>query len=298
MNRDESLVFFGTGPVAAKTLEEILKHFNIEAVITKPVPPYHKGSFPVHEIAKNKNLKILECCSKQELNELIEKNPFNSKVGLVVDFGIIISQKVIDHFPLGIVNSHFSLLPQWRGADPITFSLLSGQKQTGVSLMLIVKALDEGPLLAEEKYEIKNGTDISLLTNDLTNLSIEMLIKYLPEYINGLLKPYPQKADIKPTYSRMITKEDSILDLSKPAEVLEREVRAFLGWPGSTLDLELKDGSNLRVTVAAASVGTEDSSPLSFKTSKDYFVIEKLKLPGKNEMTAKDFLNGYKDRLV
>lgn len=298
MSSKTSIVFFGTGPVAARTLYKISEEFEIEAVITKPIPSHHKGSFPVHEVAKKNSLKLLECKNKHELDDLIKKQQFKSKIGLVVDYGIIISQEVIDYFPLGIVNSHFSLLPEWRGADPITFSILSGQKETGASLMLIVDKLDEGPLLAEEKYTIQKDTNINQLTQDLTDLSIEMLIKYLPQYINGSLNPYLQNPDTKPTYSRLITKEDSVLDLTKPAEVLEREVRAYLGWPGSKLNLTLKDGKKLQITVTEAKVLSDtDESPLTLRTSKDYLKITKLKLPGKNEMTTKDFLNGYKEKL-
>lgn len=298
MSTKPSLVFFGTGPVAAKTLKEISKKFKIEAVVTKPIPPHHKGIFPVHEIAKKNNFKLLECRNKHELDDLIQKEQFKSKIGLVVDYGIIISKKVIDYFPFGIINSHFSLLPQWRGADPITFTLLSGQKETGVSLMLVVEKLDEGPLFAVEKYPIKPSTNITELTEGLTNLSIKMLINHLPKFINGEIEPYPQDNEQEPTYSKMIKKDDSILDLSKPAEVLEREVRAYLGWPGSKINLNLKNDKQLELTVTEAEVVAEpDDSPLTLKTSKDYLKITKLKLPGKNEMTAKDFLNGYKDRL-
>lgn len=293
-----SIVFFGTGPVAAKTLKEISEHFDVEAVITKPIPLHHKGIFPVHQVASENKLRVLECKNKQALDDLITTKPFNGNLGLVVDYGIIISQNVIDYFPLGIINSHFSLLPEWRGADPITFSLLSGQDKTGVSLMLIVKELDEGPLLAQEDYIIEKDTNIQQLTEDLTNLSIKMLIQYIPEYIEGNIKPYNQNKAFAPTYSRLITKEDSFLDLTKPAEALEREIRAYLGWPGSKTTLKLNNGDPLELTVTDANVIKEhDHSPLTFKTSKGYLKITKLKLPGKQEMTAKDFLNGYGSKL-
>src|SRR5205807_1457352 len=101
--------------------------------------------------------------TKEELSEVFKKHEFESILGLVVDYGLIISQDVIDNFGLGIVNSHFSLLPQWRGADPITFAILSGQTETGVSLMLINAKMDEGPLLAQEKLPIGKQATTSQL---------------------------------------------------------------------------------------------------------------------------------------
>jgi methionyl-tRNA formyltransferase len=235
--------------------------------------------------------------NKTELSELFKDQDFNSKVGLVVDFGIIINQDVLDYFPLGIVNSHFSLLPEWRGPDPITFSLLSGQKVTGVSIMLISEKMDEGMLIAQKKYKISDTINIQDLTSDLVDLSIKLLNKYLPEYIEGKIQPYPQDLKIKPTYSTFLKKSDGVIDLTKPADQLEREILAYLGWPGSKTILKFNDGSELEITVTEVEVISEaDDSPLTLKTSKDFLKITKLKLPGKQEMSAKDFLNGYRHK--
>src|SRR5690606_13053936 len=122
------VVFFGSGPVAAKSLENMLPDFEIVAVVTKPKPAHHRGNFPVINVAENNNLPLYRVTNKQELTELIRTKPFKSEVAILIDFGIIVSQEVIDYFPKGIINSHFSLLPEWRGADPITFAILSGQK--------------------------------------------------------------------------------------------------------------------------------------------------------------------------
>ena len=146
--KSQKLVFFGSGPVAASALRLLVKGFDIEAIITKPRPAHHRGEVPILAAAQELSLPIFTAANKQELDELFSTNPVSSRLAVLIDFGIIVSQKIIDYFPLGIINSHFSLLPQWRGADPITFAILSGQARTGVSLMLLVEAMDEGPLLA------------------------------------------------------------------------------------------------------------------------------------------------------
>src|SRR5687768_10593623 len=129
--KSEPIVFFGSGPVAAESLRLLAQDFTIEAVITKPRAAHHKGDVPVLTLAESLGLPTETAYDKKSLDKLFETKAFKSRLGVLVDFGIIVSQAVIDYFPFGIVNSHFSLLPEWRGADPITFSILSGQKETG-----------------------------------------------------------------------------------------------------------------------------------------------------------------------
>src|SRR4051794_39012104 len=105
------IVFFGTGPVAASSLKLLAERFTIEAVITKPRAPHHRGSVPVLEVAEQLGLPVIAVSSKKEVTEKIAAAKFASQVAVLIDFGIIVEQKAIDLFPLGIVNSHFSLLP-------------------------------------------------------------------------------------------------------------------------------------------------------------------------------------------
>src|SRR5581483_1255847 len=111
----ETIVFFGSGPVAAKSLELLAQSFDIEAVVTKPRPPHHRGDVPVLDTVDRLNLPLVEVSNKKELTDRIAHAHFTSHVAVLIDFGIIIPQEVIDAFPFGIVNSHFSLLPEWRG---------------------------------------------------------------------------------------------------------------------------------------------------------------------------------------
>jgi methionyl-tRNA formyltransferase len=216
----------------------------------------------------------------------------------VVDYGILIGQEVIETFPLGIVNSHFSLLPQWRGADPITFAILSGQKQTGVSLMLIVPKLDEGPLLAVARYDIPAGITTPQLTDELISLSNKTLKAVLPQYIEAKVQPLAQDLSQPVTYSRKLSKADGQVDWTKPAEQLEREVRAYLGWPGSYTNMLGRD-----VIITAAHTTDEDGTAgtvadsrkeLKVYTAKGALVIDKLKPAGKAEMGGAAFLSGLR----
>lgn len=299
----ETIVFFGSGPVAAQSLRLLAQTFTIEAVITKPRPAHHKGDVPVIEVAKEMGLKTFTVTNKRTLDDLFAERPVQSKLGVLIDFGIIVSQQVIDYFPFGIVNSHFSLLPEWRGADPITFSILSGQKQTGVSLMLLTAGMDEGPLLAQAPYELTDSTTTPQLTDALIELSDACLKEILPLWCEGATQAAPQ-GDVtlsrakEPSYSRKLTKDDGIIDWSKDAAQIEREVRAFQGWPKSRTTF----GSTEVVITKAhviphdGPVGERvvlDKSPVVLCGS-DALVIDSLKPAGKKEMTGEAFLAGYK----
>ncbi len=303
----KKVVFFGSGPVAAATLERLSQLFAIEAVITKKRPTHHKDKAPVEELAKNKGLTTFFCSTKKELDTLVDKKHFRSLVGIIVDYGVIVSQKSIDKFELGIINSHFSLLPQWRGADPITFSILSGQKKTGVSLMLIEPTLDTGKLLVQKSLAIKDSDTTPSLTTKLIVLSNSLLEEYIPRYLNGEVKLRAQSHPERASYSRQLIKNDGMIDWNKPAMDIEREIRAYAGWPGSKT--KFKD-INLTITKAhCVEYNFNDTKPGSVKiiqkeaklivrASDGYISVTDLKPDGKKEMSIKAFLAGYGSRIT
>jgi methionyl-tRNA formyltransferase len=301
------IVFFGSGPVAAESLRLLSADFTIEAIVTKPRPPHHKGAVPVLDIGATINAPIYTVSTRLDVDTLIEQRPFQSKLAILIDFGIIVSQKTIDFFPLGIINSHFSLLPEWRGADPITFSILSGQKKTGVSLMMLTAGLDEGPLLAQSPVTIGAHTTTAELTRTLIMVSYETLRETIPRYLAGTLTAAPQQAvtiaeNMTPSYSRKLTKEDGILDWSKPAVVLEREIRAFADWPKSRttlkgLDMIITKAHVVDVNGVAGSTTILKKSPLIY-CGQQALALDRVKPAGKQEMTGEAFIAGYRQFIV
>ncbi len=295
----ETIVFFGSGPVAAASLGHLSEVFSIEAVITKARAAHHRVAAPVEILASTKDLPLLFANTRQELDELLEKTNLKSRVGVIVDFGVIVSQGAIDHFELGIINSHFSLLPEWRGADPITFAVLSGQPKTGVSLMLIEPTLDTGKILTQKSLPITPKDTTPTLTDKLINLSNLLLAEYLPQYLEGSVKPRSQPHPDRATYSRKLTKEDGTINWDKSAAELEREIRAYAEWPRSRTMLDNKE-----VIVVAAHVvpGNNDKpgaisidekrSKITVATGKDSLQIDILQPAGKKAMTAQAFLLG------
>lgn len=299
----EKVVFFGSGPLAAKALQLLNQDFAIEAVITKPKPEHHKGDWPVLAVCQKLKLPHYTVKDQAHLTALFKSRSFKSRLGIVIDFGLIIPKDVIDSFKLGVVNSHFSLLPQWRGPDPISAAILSGQKETGVSLMLINEKLDEGQLLGQVIYTIGEDETGAELSNALLYESHFLLVNTLPKYLAGQLKPYSQFDHIlKPTYSRKLTKADGVVDWSKPAEQIEREIRAFIEWPKS----QAKVGGQEVIITKAKAVKTSgqvghlkiDGHKLFVYCGQGGLQIERLKPSGKQEMSAEGFLAGYRSRLT
>ena len=293
MMEKSSVVFFGSGPVASRSLELLTADFTIEAVITKPTTEQQMANC-VPGVA------VYAVGNKKELSNLMRSVHFKSKLGILIDFGIIVTQDVIDAFPQGIINSHFSLLPQWRGADPITFSILSGQSKTGVSLMLLRAGMDEGPLLAQATLDIAPDMTTPTLTARLIELSNDLIHATVAKYSAGNIKPTPQ-SDAEPSYSRKLTKDDGLIDWNKPADQIEREIRAYIAWPRSRTQLA---GREVIVTSAKVAPGNAppgqieaNGSHLFVACGKGRLEILQLQPAGKTSMSTKAFLAGYRQYL-
>ena len=294
MQPKPSIVFFGSGPVALSSLLLLKDHFALEAIVTKPATAQEmQASFP--------DVTVYTADSKLSLDNLCSYQQFKSQVAILIDFGIIVSQGVITSFPLGIINSHFSLLPEWRGADPITFAILSGQERTGVSLMLLVPAMDEGPLLSQQPCDITANDTTTTLTNRLVGISAQLLTEVVPQYIDHRIVPHPQSSTATATYSRKLTKEDGRIDWTKPAQQIEREVRAFAVWPKSYTTLAGRETVILEVQVhnSQGTPGTIDATKkqLIVHCGEGSLEILRLKPAGKPAMSAAAFLAGYRQML-
>ena len=294
-------VFFGSGPVAAASLERLLLHTEIEAVITKPRLAHHKGTVPVLELAEQHGLPVFTVSSRSQLDDLVKTHHFLSQYGVLIDFGIIVNQATIDAFPLGIINSHFSLLPHLRGADPITWAIADGDDKTGVSLMLVDAGLDTGKLLTSKTLHLDHTETAPILTKRLIQLSDALIQEYVPLYLSGELIPRAQPHPDRATYSRKLTKADGIVDWNESATVIERKIRAFLGWPGSRTRLGDVDLTITQACVAKIGQATPgeimfEKSRLFVGTGQDWLEILSLKPAGKKEMPIQAFLAGYRNK--
>ncbi len=296
----KKIIYFGSGDLAAENLKLLSDYFDFEAIITKPRKNNIQKELPVFDLAEKLNIPVFFASNRKEVDEIFDNNRFQSDTGLLIDFGIIISTKVIDCFEKGIINSHFSILPEWRGPDPITYTILSGQTYAGVSLMKIVERMDEGPLLAYEEIPIDNKINNQSLSDKLVNLSCSLLRKTLPEYIDGKIGLISQEETGKKTsYSKMIHKTDGNIDFTLSAELIDRKIRAFSIWPKTRIrffdsDLIITKASLLRSQGQPGHFFVYNNM-LAFFCSKDSIIIEELIPAGKKKMSSRDYLLGRSD---
>jgi methionyl-tRNA formyltransferase len=293
----KSIVFFGTGSVSLASLEALAKHFTIEFVVTKPDVIVHgqPHRLPVKQWANSNRIPSFEPGNASELSAIFQSQKPQSPVGVVVDYGVLIPLDVIEAFTKGIINAHYSLLPKWRGADPVRAAILNGETETGVSLMLIDEKLDTGDLIAQAKIAVGSKEDVQSLYEKLVDLGNKLLISTIPPYLAGKISAKPQEG--VPTYAPRLAKEAGAINWDEPADQVERQIRAYLGWPGSYGSLAEK-----AVIITKARVGkgsgnsgeiNQSGEELEVYCGKGSLVIERLKPAGKNEMSGAEFKRGY-----
>lgn len=297
----KKIVFFGSGLVAEKSLTFLKKYLDIELIITKSLPGTKHNN--VVDLSTKMNLPVKIINDSQALSNLINDSNFSSKLAILIDYGVIVPQQTIDFFQYGIINSHFSVLPDLRGPDPITYSILSGQSETGVSLMKIVEKLDEGPLLDWQTLELNQQETSENLTNQLIDLSNQLIKKNIVDTDWDNFKFVDQTITKKAiSYSKKLQKNDGQLDFNLAAEVLERQIRAFDVWPKSFTTIK-----NIPIIITKASIINKngpagelfiENHQLGIYCQDQALIIEKLKPAGKNLMSSTDFLNGYKNLIV
>ncbi len=269
----ETIVFFGNEKLATGIAQP-------EPVILEAV---RAAGFQIEKVVTGK---------------LSELGPHTSRLAVLAAYGRIIPQAVLDEFPLGIINVHPSLLPAYRGPTPIEQAILDGTAKTGVSIMRLTAGMDEGPIYKQKMLPLKGNESKEELTQQLQQLGADLIKEVLPAIADGSLTPRQQPHPNRATYSRKLAKEDGLVDWSKPADQLEREIRAFAGWPNSRTQLGGRE-----VVITAAHVVDETLKPGEVKveakmlivgTGDKSLAIDKLKPAGKKKMTSEAFLAGHR----
>ena len=221
---------------------------------------------------------------------------FGATAAILVAYGKIVPQEIIDIFPHGIINIHPSLLPLHRGPTPLESVILKGEPETGVSLMALGSTMDAGPVYAQETVLLRGDENKQSLADQLLNIGKDMVIHYLPSILDGSLRATPQD-DSAATYDKLITKGAGQLDWNMPAEWLAREVRAYFGWPRSRATLGTQEVivTRAHATEGQAVIGTLwlGDKQLGMHCGEGILVIDSLIPLGKKEMTAAAFLAGY-----
>lgn len=293
-----SLVFFGTGQTSLEALQCLAENFDIELVVTKPPATNSAGKKfknSVHTWAESNKIPIVLTSNKTELEAAILKAKPISKLGVVLDYSLIIPKQIIDYFEFGILNSHFSLLPKYRGPNPIRTAILNGDKLTGVTVIRITPELDDGPILtwAEITIECMNAIE---LREQLSNINCALLPETVKLYLNNELELISQD-ESQAIYTTKTTKDDGKLDPTKSAEQLEREVRAYAGWPKSYFDYRGKTYIVHRAVANSIKVPAGElraiNKKLYYGCKNGSLEILEIQPTSKPRMNAQAFINGY-----
>jgi len=295
MTKSKKLIFFGNERLAtatattAPTLRALAEAgYQIEAVIASHVEGVSRQKRPLEigPVAQAYNIPVILPGEKIELIEKVKKHPADAAV--LVAFGKLIPQEVIELFPGGIINIHPSLLPKYRGPTPVETAILDGASETGVSLMRLAKEMDAGPVF-EQKHVMLSGSETKEeLAAKLLKVGSDMLIERLPAILEGWLTPKPQ-VESEATYTKLIKKEDGVLDFGQPAEVLERQVRAYAGWPRSSAEVF---GHKIIVTKARVAENQTDGE-FVIKCRPGFLEIKELIAPSGRTISGADFVRGY-----
>jgi methionyl-tRNA formyltransferase len=302
-DKNNKIVFFGSDENSAKLLAELIQaDYNIKLVVTKTSKKTGRSQKqnPVKKIAEQYNLQITE---KDRLNDsesikIIKNTPAN--LAILLSYGTMIPEDILNSFPLGIINIHPSLLPKYRGPSPIQTALLNGDQETGVSIMLLVKEMDAGPIIAQEKINISPEDNHQTLNNKLFSLGNKLLMDNLEKYIQGEIQTHPQDNN-QATYVQMIEKKDGLINWNNSAEEINNQIKAFYNWPGAYTyfnDKLLKiietnfEEKNTEHQIGEVFLGNDKTT---IKTKNGLLYPSIVQIEGKQKMDINSFVNGYKD---
>ncbi len=301
------VVFMGTPEFAVPPLERlILDHYQVVAVYTQPDREVGRGRAlafsPVKKLAMGRNLPVVQPASLKEPAVVAQLAGFQPDVIVVAAYGQILPASVLDIPHYGCLNIHPSLLPEFRGPSPVAAAILAGSEFTGVSLMLMNRGLDTGPVLTRAQIPVSAQDTTGSLTARLSRIAAPLLLETLSGWVRGELTPQPQN-EAGATYSSALTKESGEIDWHLSAVDIWRQVRAFQPWPGSYTRWQ---GKQLKIIEAwplpgeaASEIGQvvalkDGEATVGVSTADGILGIRRLQLEGKRPMLAAEFLRGQR----
>ena len=297
----------GTPEFAGLSLGHLmLNQYQMAAVYTQPDKPAGRGRSlvppPVKRIALTWKLPVVQPVSFEGAEVVEQLAGFRPDVIVVAAFGQILPQSVLDIPGHGCINIHPSLLPRFRGASPVAAAILAGDEFTGVSIMLMDKGLDTGPVLARAQIPISRQDTTGSLTDKMSLIAAQLLLEVLPRWLRGELTPQPQN-EAEATYSASISKGDGEIDWRLSAVEIWRRVRAFHPWPGCFTHwrgkqlkifevVPLPEERTAEVGQVVAIEGAE--AVFGVGTGDGILGVLKVQLEGKKAMSATEFLRGQR----
>ena len=309
MSSSLRIVFAGTPDFAAESLKAVLAsgEHQVLAVLTQPDRPAGRGKkltpSPVKELALQHDLPVWQPETLKEDQTFEDLAALKPDVMVVVAYGLIVPQRILDIPRYGCINVHGSLLPRWRGAAPIERAIAAGDTESGVGIMQMEAGLDTGPVLLEKRCEISPKDTGGALHDRLADLGAKALVEALADLPELITKAVPQPEE-GVTYAHKLSKEEAELDFSQSAVGLGDLVRAFNPWPVTWCGWQLKGKTErLRVLEAQAIQGagepgtilTVSEAGIDVACGEGALRFTQLQLPGKKAMAVADILRGRPD---
>lgn len=312
------IIYMGTPLFAVPALEALIENarpgqvlaegYEIVTVITRIDKPAGRGKeiiySPVKQVALSHGIPVWQPGSLKRPENIEALAAYHADLYVVAAFGQILPQSVLDQPHYGTLNIHASLLPKYRGVSPIPAAILNGDKETGVTIMLIDEGVDTGPTLLKRSIAIAEDDTTGSLTLKLAELGARTLLEALPLWVKGKITPQPQDERLA-SYTHMLRKEDGKIDWNRPATELARAVRAYTPWPSaytywrgrllkiiSAHAVRLEPGEEAKPgTVSLRKENGEQI--LSVGTGNGILVVDNLQLEGRKAMSAGEFVRGY-----
>lgn len=303
------VIFLGTPENACPFLDELLNNnVNVVGVITQKDKPCGRKKIitppPVKVFAESKNIRVYQPKDNSELKQIL--SDLKPDLAIVVAYGKILKKEVLDAIPSGFFNVHFSLLPKYRGADPVRRAILNMEKETGVTIFKITEGLDEGPILIQESISIEKDENSVELMRKLVEIGKKNLIKAVRMIESGDYKLLPQSGI--PSYAPKITVDDTFFNFNETVDSIYSKIKAFSYDPRARFRIKYRDRI-IEVQVIRGYPADREASSFSssqivdFEKNKGIFIkcsegvlfLETVKPQGKNELNAYSyFINGLR----
>jgi len=303
------VIFMGSAELSCPILEALLAAADFEVLSVVTQPDRARGRdlkvqpTPVKEVALRHSLPVLQPQKARQPEFIAALRAFNPDLIAVAAYGHILPPEILDLPRYGCVNVHTSLLPKYRGAAPIQWAIINGEEQTGVTIMKMDRGLDTGDILTQESTPIWAEDDAGTLHDRLARMGASLLVRTLPGYVSGTIKPVPQPAE-GVSHAPKIRKEDGLADWAQPARALWRRLRGLTPWPGLFTHLpsdkadarvllkiwraEVQAGSGVPGTVLAA-----DKHGVLVACGSDALLITSLQREGGRRLGVAEFLSGH-----
>jgi len=302
------IIFMGTAELSCASLAKLAadNRFQVLAVVTQPDKPKGRDlkltPSPVKVLAEQLSLPVLQPLKAREAAFLSELRALQPDLMVVVAYGQILPQSILDLPPRGCLNVHTSLLPRYRGAAPIQWAIADGNAETGVTIMQMDAGLDTGPILSTRRTPILPTDDSQILHDRLAQLGAELLVETIPDFVSGKILPQPQPLTGS-TYAAKIKKEDGKIDWSQSAVQIWNRLRAFTPWPGAFTYFQTEPKPQLlkiwKVEVVEERVGgageilSADKAGIVVGCGQGALRILELQREGGKRLPVEQFLTGF-----